>query len=194
MPKVRNYVSLKEKKIIIATVSQSFYMKYLLTIFFAILFPFFVLAQDTSIVKEQANELAQAAIRGNFKKAIDFTYPKLVELAGGKAKMLKVAKEGMASMKKKGVKPDYASIGAPGKFYKAGKQIHCLVPETIRLKLSRGHAISNSFLLAISNDGGKNWKFIDLNQFTNESILDILPNFNQNLKIPKTGKPLLYRD
>ena len=176
------------------SIPKSLYMKYLLLVFLAAIFSFSVVAQDTSLVKKQANELAQAAIRGDFLKAIHYTYPKMVQLAGGKEKMLKVAKAGMKSMKKKGMEIDFASIGTPGKFYKAGKQIHCLVPETIRLKLSKGHAISTGFLLAISNDGGKTWTFIDLNQFTNESIVDILPNFNQNLKIPKSSKPVLYRD
>lgn len=169
-------------------------MKRFLILFFSIITYTGVRAQDTSLVKKQANELAQAAIRGDFLKAIHFTYPKMVQLAGGEEKMLKVAKAGMRSMKKKGMQLDYASIGTPGKFYKAGNQIHCLVPETMRLKLSKGHVVSTGYLLAISNDGGKTWTFIDLNQFTNENIVDILPNFNQNLKIPKTSKPVLYKD
>jgi hypothetical protein len=94
-------------------------------------------------------------------------------------------------MKAQGFAFEKISIGSPGKFYKAGTEIHCLIPETLVMKTSKGRMAAKSNLLAISKDGGKNWSFLDLNQSTINSVKTLFPNFNNNLIIPKPAQPVM---
>jgi hypothetical protein len=166
-------------------------MKYIYWILLNLILPLSLMAQDTTLVKRQASILALAVTNGDYKTLVDHMYPRLVEMMGGKEKMLALATKSMDQLKTQGITFENASVGSPGKFYKAGAEIHCIVPETLTLKLPSGHAVSHSSLLAISSDGGKNWSFIDLNQGTIDAIPQIFPYFNHDLKIPEPTAPVL---
>ena len=168
-------------------------MKHFCRILFFLMLPLSLLAQDTTVVKEQAEVLANAVVKGDCKTLIDHMYPRLVQMMGGKEKMLTQANASMTQLKTQGFVFDAASIGSPGKFYKAGAEIHCLVPETISIKMPNGHLVAQSNLLAISKDGGKNWTFIDLNKNTIDAIPKIFPYFNNELKIPAPSQPVMQQ-
>ena len=156
-----------------------------------LLLPLSVFAQDTGLVKRQANGVAKALLNNDFKTVIAGTYPKAVEIAGGKEKLLNMMAAGMSQMKAQGFSFQKVTIGSPGKFYKAGTEIHCLLPETIIMKTSRGLMSAKSNLLAISGDKGKSWTFMDLNQRAISSIKTLFPNFNKNLVIPQPTLPVM---
>ncbi|MDB5128029.1 hypothetical protein [Mucilaginibacter sp.] len=166
-------------------------MRLFLKITLLLLLPVSLFAQDTTVIKRQANTIAKALLNSDFKTVIAHTYPKAVALAGGKEKMLQMMSNGINQMKAQGFAFEKVSIGSPGKFYKAGTEIHCLIPETLIMKTSRGRMSAKSNLLAISNDGGKNWSFLDLNQGTINSVKALFPNFNNNLIIPKPAQPVM---
>jgi hypothetical protein len=164
-------------------------MKLAIKLTLLLLLPATLYAQDTTIVKKQANVVAAALIAGNYGVVIDHMYPKVVQMGGGRAKLLQLMTDGMKQMKAQGVSFENAVIGSPGKFYKAGTEIHCLVPENITMKVGSSTLHANSNLLAVSRDKGKTWSFLDLNKNTISSIKQIFPNFNKDLKIPEPKQP-----
>ena len=166
-------------------------MKLSIKIILILLLPASLFAQDTTVVKRQANIIAKALLNSDFKTVIAHTYPKAVTFGGGKEKLLQMMSNGINQMKAQGFSFEKISIGSPGKFYKAGTEIHCLIPETLIMKTSRGRMSAKSNLLAISNDGGKSWSFLDLNQGTINSVKTLFPNFNNNLIIPKPAPPVM---
>src|ERR1700692_3779496 len=107
-----------------------------------VVLPFTVLGQDTVNLKKQANVVITATREGNYQIVVDHTYPKIVQLAGGKEAMLKKIISGMDEMKKEGVSGVDGKLGTPGKCYKAGAEIHCLIPETVTLIKSNGRLVS----------------------------------------------------
>jgi hypothetical protein len=78
-------------------------MKSFFKLLVILILPLAVRAQDTTIVKQQANALAKATLNNDYPTLIDLTYPKLVELAGGKDVMLKAIDEDMKILKEKKV-------------------------------------------------------------------------------------------
>jgi hypothetical protein len=168
-------------------------MKNIYRVLFILILPLSLLAQDTTVVKEQAEILAKAVVKGDYKILVDHMYPKLIQMMGGREKMLSMADTSMTKLKTQGIIFESATIGSPGKFYKAGAEIHCLVPETITIKLPSGHLVAQSNLLAVSSDGGKNWTFIDLNKNTIDEIPKIFPFFNNDLKIPEPSQPVVQQ-
>jgi hypothetical protein len=160
-------------------------MKLSIKIMMLILLPAAVYAQDTTVVKKQADIVAKALLKGDYNTVIDHMYPKVIAMAGGKAKLLQLMTTGLQQMKAQGVSFQDAVIGTPGKFYKAGTEIHCLVPENITMKVGTSTLHANSNLLAVSRDKGKTWSFLDLNKNTISAIPQIFPNFNKALKLPE---------
>jgi hypothetical protein len=159
-----------------------------------LLIPFATFAQDTAVVKKQAKRFAVATFNGDFRTVIDLTYPKLVELSGGRDTMQKLITERIETLKKQGIMTFDGSVGSPSPFYKAGSQIHCLLPETIILRMFNGRYVGRSYLLAISDNEGKSWTFLDVGKMPADVLHKLLPNYNNELIIPPSGKPMFFAD
>jgi hypothetical protein len=157
----------------------------LLRLLLILLMPLASRAQDTAMVKNQANMVAKATIAGDYKTLVNNTYYKAVQMAGGKEKMIALVTESIKQMKTQGITFESAKVDAPNKFYKAGNEIHCLLPESIIMQLPSARIVSHSSMLGISSDGGKTWSFLDLNNASVVHLKQILPNFNPELQIPK---------
>ncbi|WP_454801915.1 hypothetical protein [Mucilaginibacter phyllosphaerae] len=156
--------------------------------------PSATVAQNAALVKKQAQRYATASFNGDYKTVIDLTYHKLVTLSGGREEMQKLITERIESLQKQGIIKFDGSVDAPGKFYKAGTHIHCLVPETVILKMFNGHYISRTYLLAISTDQGKSWSFMDVGNMPKDVLYKLLPDYNEDLIIPSSGKPMFFTD
>ncbi|MGY4537758.1 hypothetical protein ACVW0P_002177 [Mucilaginibacter sp. UYNi724] len=165
-------------------------MKLSLKLIILLVLPVSVFAQNPAVVKQQATVVANALLKSDFKTVLDHIYPKAVAMGGGKAKMLQMMTAGINQMKSQGFAFEKVSVGTPGKFYKAGNEIHCLVPESLVMKTSQGRFATKSNLLCVSSDGGKTWSFLDMNQGTMGSVKTLFPNFNSNLIIPKPEVPV----
>ena len=151
-------------------------------------------AQDTVFLKKQARRFAIATFNGDHQTIIALTYPELVKLSGGPEQMQKLITEKIESLKKQGVMKFDGSIGSPSPFYKAGDQIHCLLPETLVLKTFNGRYVGRSYLLAVTKDKGKNWTFLDVGNMPADVLHRLLPTYNDELIIPASGKPMFFAD
>jgi len=160
-------------------------MKMFYKIILLFIIPAASFAQDTTIVKKQAQAVANAEMKGHYEVVASHTYPKLLLAVGGKDKMTATIKQASEMLKAQGLTIESITIGSPGKFYKAGTEIHCLVPERTVLTTGNSRLVNNSYMLAISKDGGKFWYFLDINRGTYKLIPKLFPNFNKNLVIPE---------
>jgi hypothetical protein len=154
--------------------------------------PFTASAQDTLFIKQQAARFAKASFYSDHETVINLTYPGLVTYSGGRDTMQKLITERIESLQKQGVISFDGYVDSPGPFYKAGNQLHCLIPETIILKMFNGRYVSRSYLLAISADAGKSWTFMDVGNMPNSVLHKLLPNYNDELVIPAPGKPMFF--
>ncbi|MEB0262170.1 MULTISPECIES: hypothetical protein [unclassified Mucilaginibacter] len=164
-------------------------MKLALKLIVLFILPVSVFAQNPAFVKQQATVVANALFKSDYKTIVDHTYPKAVAMGGGKEKMLQMMTTGINQMKAQGFVFEKVTIGTAGKFYKAGNEIHCIIPESLVMKTPQGRFATTSSLLCVSGDGGKNWSFLDLNRGTINSVKTLFPNFNSNLVIPTPQVP-----
>jgi hypothetical protein len=149
---------------------------------------------DKKAIKTQAEQTAEALMKDDYETMLKFTYPTVVDMIGGRDKFITVVKQGKDGLAQQGITIMQVTMGEPGETVKAGDEIHCLVPQTLILKLENGKLKSESHLLAISNDQGKNWYFVDTAQLTADNIKIILPNFNNDLKLPEKTQPQFIPD
>lgn len=157
-----------------------------------VLFSFTAKAQDSLLVKKLASRFAKATFSSDTKAVLDMSYPGLVKLSGGREAMAKLINDRIEALRARGVIAFDGWVNAPGPFYKAGTQLLCLLPETVKMKVLNGVYISHSYLLAISNDKGKTWTFMDVGNMPKNVLLRLLPDFNKALEIPAPTPPTFF--
>jgi hypothetical protein len=164
-------------------------MKYLLVLFLT-LSASLALAQNpySAAIRQQATELAEALPRGQYVRVPLYTHPKIVGLMGGADKMVARMKEQTTTMKQQGIQFVSASIGQPGPVVTVGKELQCVVPQTVVLQMPRQRVAQRSSLIAFSEDGGKRWVFIDT-QPGMEKVRMVLPTISSKLSIPARQEP-----
>jgi hypothetical protein len=147
------------------------------------------------VAKSKANEVVQATIKGEYDKVADFTYPKVVEMMGGREKMISVMKTAFKEMKAKGFETRSVKVGDPSPLVAGNTEVYTIVPFTLEMKVPGGSAIGKSFLLGISADKGKTWTFVDGSGISTEKKKKkLLPHLPEELKLPKPEKPVFHRD
>jgi hypothetical protein len=150
-------------------------------------------AQNRSVrIKEQALEVVKAALENDYETILSHTYPRLIELVNGHKKMNTMISDGMDSLKAHGIWITDISLGKPGKVFKAGKELHCIISERIVMQIKGGHMIINSNLLAISKDKGRFWYFLECRN--KEDLLQIVPEFNKKFIFPEKQDPIIIKE
>ncbi|HEK19815.1 MULTISPECIES: hypothetical protein [unclassified Mucilaginibacter] len=169
-------------------------VRYIVAVAILVLFSFTVRAQDNLLVKKLAGRFAKATFTADTKTVLSMSYPGLIKLSGGAEAMAKLINDRIEALRARGVIAFDGWVNAPGPFYKAGTQLLCLLPETVKMKVLNGVYISNSYLLAISNDKGKTWTFMDVGNMPKNVLLRLLPDFNAALEIPAPTPPTFFPD
>ena len=149
---------------------------------------------DSDVIKKQAELTAKALLNDDYETLIKFTYPKVIELVGGRDKMISLIKKGKIEMGQQGISFDKVIIGKPSKTVIAGDEIHSLVPQTVYMKVPKGKLKSETQLLAVSRDNGSNWFFIDAVSLNKDNIKRVLPNYNFDLVLPTKSEPIFVSD
>jgi hypothetical protein len=146
--------------------------------------------QFSEKIKSDCEIMANAMLQKNYSTIIDYTYPKIVEMGGGKTAMLKAAKSSFGKMDES-IILEKITFGEPQKIYVAGKELHCIVPETLTINTNKGKMQATYSLLAVSPDKGKKWFFLETHKLTPKFLKNIFPDFNYNLIIPENTKPII---
>jgi cobalamin biosynthesis Co2+ chelatase CbiK len=160
----------------------------------ALLFPLAALAQnphEATIVK-QANELAQAFPKKDYTTLARYTHPNLLKVMGGKERMIQQLKQQIAIMDKQGVRFGEVSVGRPSAVVQAGNELQCTIPQTITIQTPQQKIKQASTLLAFSNDGGRQWVFVDT-QPGIDQIRKVIPSVSHKLTIPARQAPQVIK-
>ena len=137
----------------------------------------------------RAKELGDALGRKDYAKVIDLTYAKVVELGGGREKLLAAMTNEMKTMETEGVELLSSTSGAPSQILHDAGGIYAVVPVVSKLKAKDGVFQTEGSLIAISTDAGQNWTFVDATGKDQAELKKILPNLDK-LKLPPEKEPV----
>ena len=70
----------------------------------------------------------------------------------------------------------------------AGDELHAVVVAKRTIEGTRGRQTLDTYMIAVSGDGGKKWTFVDGPPLTPKHIEALFPEFNKALEIPKTER------
>jgi hypothetical protein len=83
----------------------------------------------------------------------------------------------------------------PGEFLTEGDYTFVVVPTKLDMTIPCGKAVAKSYLLGISPDGGKTWKFVDGSGMENKEFREKgLPKLPAKLKLPVKEMPEITKD
>jgi type III secretory pathway component EscV len=142
-------------------------------------------------IKTRAEESMNAFVSGDYQKVTDLTYPKVVEMMGGKEKMISAVEQQMKAMKAQGVELNSVSVGVPKEVVEADSQLFAIVPYALKLKTPKGVLNQQSYLLAISNKDNVKWTFIDVTDLDEGQLKTVVPGVIGKLTFPKKQPPVL---
>jgi hypothetical protein len=137
----------------------------------------------------QAKQLEDALGRQDYGKVIDLTYPKVIEIAGGREKMLSETTKEVQSLKADGVEILSSSCGAPSQFVSDAGGIYAVIPVVSRVKAQDGIFQTEGSLIGVSTDGGQNWTFVDATGKDQIELKKIFPNLDK-FNLPPEKAPV----
>jgi hypothetical protein len=137
----------------------------------------------------QAKQLEDALGRKDYGKVIDLTYPKVIEFAGGREKMLAETTREVQSMEAEGVVIISSSCGAPSQFLSDAGGIYAVIPVVSKVKATDGIFQTEGSLIGVSTDGGQNWTFVDATGKDQTELKKVLPIFSK-LNLPPEKAPV----
>lgn len=146
-------------------------------------------AENYPSLTARAQELSAAVERKDYAKVVDLTYPKVIEYAGGRDKLLAAMTNELKTMEGEGVQIVSSKSAAPTQFVHDGGGIYAVVPITSKFKAKDGLFQIEGSLIAISTDNGQNWTFIDSTGKDQSELKKILPNLDK-LNLPPEKEPV----
>jgi hypothetical protein len=152
-------------------------------------------AARAAAVKKLANEVGDSSLKGDYARVIDLTHDGLVKELGGRDKAIEAIKTALERLKAQGITFKSYKVGDPGEFMSEGNNTFVIVPTVLELTFTQGRAISKSYLLGISSDDGKTWKFADGAGLAKKESRDrTLPKLPAKLKLPAIEQPEIIKD
>ncbi|SFH20626.1 hypothetical protein [Pedobacter insulae] len=148
----------------------------------------------STTIKEQAGIMGHLLLKKDFNSFCRYTYPSIIDMMGGKQKMVEIMEKGSIAMQSEGTTFVDVTFGDPSKIIAVGNELQFTVPQTIEMKVPNGRLTTQSTLIAISINKGKNWYFVDTSGKDISSMKKVLPNLSGDLKIPKMTQPIFYPD
>lgn len=142
----------------------------------------------------QAQEVNDAFRRRDFARMVDMTYPKVVEAAGGRDRMLASFTKEMKEMEAEGVTVLSSTAGAPTQTIHISGSVYAVIPTTLKVKAKDGVFQTEGSMIGISSDGGKNWTFIDAGGKDQKQLKSILPDAVDKLNLPPEKQPVKIAD
>ncbi len=169
--------------------------KYYIQVFFVIaiiLFSTTLNAQYTqqlTTAKQQANLLAEAIVKKDYKTIIKFTNPNIKAKAGGDLKMLKSLEDANKMIATQGITIKSVTIGNILSILKNKGEFLCTFPQTSEMKMQVGKVIVQSTIIGSSSDNGNNWTFVDNTGKDKAELKKIIANFSDKLVIAGKKEP-----
>jgi hypothetical protein len=138
----------------------------------------------------QAQEVNEALRRRDFARMIELTYPKVIEAAGGRDKLVSELTKGLKEMEAEGVVVLSSTVGAPTQIVNVAGSVYAVLPTTLKVKAQAGVFQTESSMIGVSSDGGANWTFIDAGGKVRSQLKSLLPGVGDKLNLPPEREPV----
>jgi hypothetical protein len=151
-------------------------------------------AQVESSIVDAAHAYARAQINSDVESILNFTYPSLIEQAGGHENMRKTLLMIHQKQQSKGVKLQDFRVKESIQHTHSHGEIHALVPVVTTSKVPGGQLITEANLIAVSEAGTDRWYFIETTSIDERNVIKVLENWDGTLILPFKKAPIFKED
>lgn len=142
---------------------------------------------DAATVVRRATALGEALKHNDAATIIGMTYPPVVQMAGGRDKLVPATQAAMTEMSAAGTTVERVEYSSPTRTYRDGGKSICFVPRDmqIRIKEIRVHAVG--YLMAIWDPSGPaEWTYLDSDGFQRNPTLmrQLFPGLPEDVQPP----------
>lgn len=136
---------------------------------------------------ETAHHMASqsiAAFRTNdFQAYVRFIHPVMIKDAGGRETMVQITRHSKVTLDEQTDGYD-TSVKQPTRLIQGTENLYTIVPQKVTLQLKSDQTINrDSYLLGVSGDNGRTWKFVDGGTDA-AKIRQLFPDFPANERLP----------
>ena len=125
---------------------------------------------------------------------IKYINPKVIESVGGNDSMILLLNKTLIGLKNQGLIINSMSTSDASRIIVTATGLQSVVPETLNMGVKDGRLEAISYLIAVSDDKGKTWTFIDTGGNTLEKLQTMFPLLSNDLFIPEKQQPKFYKE
>ena len=151
-------------------------------------------AQVIDEIKTSGQIYAFAQVHGDQDILLDFTYPELIDKAGGPEAMKNMLRQIYQTRSEKGQYVQELEIKEPIVFSHVKDEIHALVPIVTTLKVPGGLLITPATIIAVGTGNRQNWYFIETTSINDRNVQKVLPNWDNSLTLPFKSPSVFKED
>lgn len=141
-------------------------------------------AKEREAAKRNAQDIMSAYTGGQYARFADLTHRKLLELAGGREKIISKMKADNEKMQATGWAYGATTVGDPKQFAWMEKELVAIIPYSIEYVSPNRKKKDESYLIGVSSDRGKSWTFVEGRRINRENVKDLLPKFPEGINLP----------
>jgi hypothetical protein len=137
-------------------------------------------------------EIANAVVTEDFETVADMTYPKCLEMMGGRDHIITVQKQMRGETLASGGSIEIERVDDPGDIVESQSVFYSYVPVVARIRrpMPKQVYLMKSIYIAVSLDRGKTWKFIDDAGIPMREIYkQMIPTWPSSLDMPPKEVP-----
>ena len=143
-------------------------------------------------VQQLAQQCCDATVTGNYEAVADLTFPKIIEMIGGREKMV----EAMRSDLSRSDSPKLVAMvaGTPLPIGEFPGYKFTFVPTATTVSFGSRALRRQTHMLALSADDGVTWHFISGNKQSHDRIRALVPEFPSTIELPTNKPPEVVRE
>ena len=142
-----------------------------------------------TVIKTQAIEMGKALVNNDLPGFQQFMHPEIIKQVGGPEKMKLMADSAISMFRQFGGSITRISYGNPAVILTHKKELQTTLSQTTFITTAFADIELESTLIAVSQDKGKHWFFIDTQLYGSDKIRLNLPALSPELTIPAPKKP-----
>jgi hypothetical protein len=142
-------------------------------------------------LEAQAKEIGDAFVRKDFQRFTALTYPKVIEMVGGKEKFMIALVEETKQEEAQGLQILSSTPTDVTQFLKVSGSLYAVMPTTQRMKMRGDLFESYGCVVGISGDKGEHWTFVEPGP---SGLKDLFPNVADKLSLCPAKRPVQLTD
>ncbi len=146
---------------------------------------------DNENLNTQLENMKSAFMEKDFALVADYTYPKVLEMMGGKEKMVEVVSASVAKMESQNFFFKSIAYKNSSDLMERNGDLQCAITQVMVMDTPDGKVQNETALIAISQDNGKNWVFLDTSGMSRTSVESFYTNLHPDLNLETAGQKKL---